>query len=142
MTETEKKARELFSSGHNCAQAVFYAVCESKGLDMNTAFMIASPFGGGMGGTRNTCGAVSGMMLAAGWLWGYTDARADPASKVRTYDVAKELIEAFEKSNGSIICRELLGLVTPPSGPLPKKKPCQELVAEAVRLIESAAENR
>ena len=65
-----QKARALFEQGYNCAQAVFLAFCDETGFDEKTAARIASSFGGGMGRLREVCGAVSGMFLVLGTLYG------------------------------------------------------------------------
>lgn len=59
-----ERAKENFQSGYSCAQAVFLACTEDMGLDTETRARIASSFGGGMGGMRQVCGAVSGMLMA------------------------------------------------------------------------------
>lgn len=71
MSNKGEKAMELFKQGYNCAQAVFGAFCDETGFDFETAVMLASPFGGGMGRLREVCGTVSGMLMAAGMLYGY-----------------------------------------------------------------------
>ena len=60
------RAKENFQSGYSCAQAVFLACTENMGLDTETRARLASSFGGGMGGMRQVCGAVSGMLMALG----------------------------------------------------------------------------
>ena len=107
MTKAER-ARELFLEGCNCAQAVFLAFAEDK-LDRETALKIASGFGGGMAGMRDVCGAVSGMFMAYGLLCGPADT-TDRAAKTNNYAALRQLAGEFEARNGSIICRQLLGL--------------------------------
>ena len=107
MTKAER-ARELFLEGCNCAQAVFLAFAEEK-LDRETALKIASGFGGGMAGMRDVCGAVSGMFMAYGLLCGPADP-TDRAAKTNNYAALRQLAGEFEARNGSIICRQLLGL--------------------------------
>ena len=46
------RARELFSQGCKCAQAVVCAFGEETGLTQEQAMRLASSFGGGMGGMR------------------------------------------------------------------------------------------
>ncbi len=65
------KAEELFRQGYNCAQAVAVAFCDVTGLEPDFAARMASSFGGGLGRQREVCGAVSGMLMAAGLLYGY-----------------------------------------------------------------------
>ena len=67
------KAGELFLTGANCSQAVVLAFDDLTGLDRDTALKISSAFGGGMGRMREVCGAVSGMFMVLGLLYGYTD---------------------------------------------------------------------
>ncbi len=102
-------AKRNFESGCNCAQAVLLAFCEDFGLDTKTALMISQPFGGGMGRLREVCGTVSGMYMVLGLAHG-SDDLSDRAAKARLYKEVQTLAEKFKEDNGSIICRELLGL--------------------------------
>ena len=141
MTKAER-ARELFLEGCNCSQAVFLAFAEEK-LDRGTALKIASGFGGGMAGMRGVCGAVSGMFMAYGLLRGSADP-TDRAAKTKNYAVLRQLAGEFEARNGSIICRQLLGLDPnfKPQPPEPrtdgyyKKRPCPEMVFCAADILE------
>ena len=58
---------------------------------------------------RQVCGAVSGMLMALGLHQGYKDPK-DKAGKAAQYEVIRALADEFKRENGSIICRELLGL--------------------------------
>ena len=132
------KAVRLFESGCSCSQAVFTAYAEDFGMDAETAMKVSVALGGGMGRMREACGAVSGMALVAGLKYGNTDP-ADAAAKSKALDAAKALAEKFKTENGSVVCKELLGL-EPPRGQteiLPKKLPCKELVRMAAELLES-----
>ena len=66
MINHEEKAHELFKQGYNCAQSVFAAFCDVTGIDFETAIKLTSGFGAGMGGMRDTCGAVTGNISAQG----------------------------------------------------------------------------
>ena len=68
-----KKAMDLFKEGYNCSQAVFLAFEDKYDIDRKVALMLSSSFGGGMGRLREVCGAVSGMFMVAGVLYGYDD---------------------------------------------------------------------
>ena len=70
MTRSEKAA-EFFLSGYNCAQSVAMAFAKELGMEEKTAAKIASGFGGGFGRQREVCGAVSGMVMVASYLYGY-----------------------------------------------------------------------
>ncbi len=142
MTKGEK-AKALFLEGYNCAQAVFGAFCDDLGYDFETAMKLSSGFGGGMGRLREVCGAVSGMFMVFDMKHGYTSP-TDKDSKMKLYSHIQELAKRFEKENGSIICRELLGLSEKKSEPVPedrtkeyyKKRPCAELVQLAADIVD------
>ena len=111
LEERVEKAKRLFKEeGYNCCQAVVLAYNDLFGIDDDTAAALSSGFGGGMGRMREVCGSVSGMVMLAGLL---TPA-ADPSIKVdrtRNYALVQEMAEEFRNINGSIVCKELLGLV-------------------------------
>lgn len=139
-----EKAREYFKQGYNCSQAVVLAFCDVTGLDEKTALALSSSFGGGMGRLREVCGAVSGMFLVAGCLWGPTDP-ADRAGKAAHYALIQEMARRFrERSGGSIVCRELLGLAGHDRAPTPtertpefyQKRPCVQLVSDAAEIMD------
>ena len=103
------RAEELFRQGYNCGQSVFAAFADVLGLTVEEAAKIASPFGAGFGKLREVCGAVSGMTLVTGYLKGYSDP-ADYESKKEVYALIQKMCAEFEERQGTIICRELLGL--------------------------------
>ena len=103
------KAEELFRKGYNCSQSTFAAFADVLGMTVEESAKIASPFGAGFGKLREVCGAVSGMTLLAGYLNGYDDP-ADYESKKELYRLIQKMCAEFEEREGTIICRELLGL--------------------------------
>ena len=107
MNKHEELALKYFNEGYNCAQSVFAAFHEEMGLDEKTAFKMSSAFGGGMGGLREVCGAVTGMFMVLSNLYGYDDAKELDKKKV-LYSRVQALAEEFKKDYGTIICRELL----------------------------------
>lgn len=142
MTKGEK-AKSLFMDGYNCAQAVLGAFCDDLGLDFDMAMKLSSGFGGGMGRLREVCGAVSGMFMVFDMKYGYTSP-TDKSGKMELYSHIQNLAKKFEAENGSIICRELLGLTEKSSVPVPdvrnaayyKKRPCGELVELAANIVD------
>ena len=138
-----EKAKQLFMEGYNCSQAVLGAFCEECGMDFGTAMKLSSSFGGGMGRLREVCGAVSGMFMVAGLIYGYDDPKGQE-EKTKHYERIQELAREFKEENGSIVCRELLGLTEKKSEPKPelrsaeyyKKRPCPEMVQMAAEIME------
>lgn len=108
--EAEKKAEENFLSGMNCSQSVFAVFAEELGMDLETALKVSQAFGGGMCRMREVCGCVSGMLMAESLFAGSSDV-SDKSAKDKCYAVGQELSGTFRQKNGSIVCRELLGLV-------------------------------
>ncbi len=143
MSARGDKAKELFKEGYNCAQAVMVAYSDVTGLDEETSAMLASGFGGGMGRMREVCGAVSGMFMVYSYVNGYSNP-SDNAGKMRTYEDIQALAASFRDQNGSIICKELLGLSKPEGTCVPeertseyyKKRPCADLVKMAAEILE------
>lgn len=149
MGERGDRAKELFKQGYNCAQAVVIAFSDMTGLDEKTSAMLASGFGGGMGRMREVCGAVSGMFIVYNMLNGYSDP-ADNEGKMRNYADIQRLAADFKAENGSIICKELLGLSKPEGTHIPekrtdeyyKKRPCGDLVKIATEILEDFLSNK
>ncbi|MDY0094117.1 MAG: C-GCAxxG-C-C family protein [Candidatus Vecturithrix sp.] len=108
MKDHVSESVELFKSGFHCSQAVFAPFSEELGLPRVTAFKIACPFGGGLGGYGKTCGALTGGMMVLGLKYGTTQA-TDLEAKKRSREKTRELIEAFERAHGTSICNELVG---------------------------------
>lgn len=118
------RAEELFRMGYNCSQSVFAAFADCVDMTVEEAAGIASPFGAGFGKMREVCGAVSGMTLLAGYLKGYSDAKASDEKKA-LYALMQTMCNEFAAEQGSLICRELLNL-----------KPGEDLAEPAVRTEE------
>lgn len=134
-------AAELFLKGYNCAQAVAVAFCDVTGQTPEQAAQLMSSFGGGMGRMREVCGAVSGMLMVAGHLYGYSDP-TDEAGKMAHYALVQELAGKFRQQVGSIVCRDILK--NPPSDPSPtprteefyKVRPCARMVVLAAQILD------
>lgn len=128
MDERIKRAHDNHKKGYNCAQSVICAYSDLLGVDEETLFKLSEGFGLGMG-MMATCGAVTGMFMAAGLVNSSGDLSACN-TKPETMKVIKQLREAFEQKNGSLICRELKGVDT-------KKvlRSCDGCIEDAVRII-------
>ncbi len=142
MTKAEK-AKEFFNQGFNCSQSVALAFAAELNLPQEVILKLSSSFGGGMGGLREVCGAVSGMFIVAGFLYGYDDPQ-DPVAKAEHYKRIQDLAIKFKEKHPSIICRELLGYcdITPSAAPSPRtaeyyaQRPCAELVLSAAQIMQ------
>lgn len=142
MTRKEK-AMQSFLDGYNCSQCMMLAFEDLLTIDVDTALKIVSPFGGGMGRLREVCGSVSGMFMLLGHIKGYNEP-GNYEGKKELYEHIQELARRYEEANGSIICRELLGLMVQREEAAPemrteeyyKKRPCAEKIGSAAEILE------
>ncbi len=139
-------AAELFLNGCNCAQAIVVAFGDVTGLERSFAARLSSSFGGGMGRMREVCGAVSGMLMVAGLLYGYDAPGEGDCNKKAHYQLVQHLAGKFREEVGSIVCREILK--NPPSDPNPtprtaeyyKTRPCARMVMIAAKVLDEYIE--
>lgn len=135
------RAAENFLSGYNCAQSLTMAFSDLIGMEEKAVARLASPFGGGMGRMRETCGAVSGMLMVLGILYGY-DTPGDDEAKGELYAQVQQLASAFREQVGTILCREILD--NPPADPNPtprteqyyQERPCARMVMIAAEILD------
>ena len=99
---------ETFKSNYNCAQSIFSSYSNDYELDKDTALKIATGFGGGMGRSQRTCGAVTGSYMVLGLKYGM-DLKGNKDARDRTYHYINEFSNRFKKQFGSLICKKLLG---------------------------------
>ncbi len=143
MTDHPALARQYFTDGYNCSQAVLLAFSDMIALDEKTASLISSSFGGGMARMREVCGAVTGAIMVLGLLKGYSDPKAKEEKK-EFYHLVQDFFHRFEEEHGSYICKKLLTGTDILPGKDPehrtkeyyKKRPCPDLVESAARILD------
>ena len=147
MSTKAEIAKKYFEEGYNCCQAVVLAFTDEMKIDNDTALSIASSFGGGLGRLREVCGAVSGMGIVLGALYGYTSPAATD-EKANHYKLIQAAANKFEEKNGSIICRVLTGMEQGSHIPEKRtekyyqKRPCGDLVYDAAEILETIISER
>ena len=142
ITEYKEKSVALFMQGYNCCQAVFAACCERFGLDAASGLRLSAGMGGGMGGMRDKCGAVTGMFLLAGLCCG-DYAPEDAEAKKRMYALVQELDAAFVARCETTNCKELLVHADCAFSSVPSlrdatyyaNRPCATLVEVATEIV-------
>ena len=142
-----EKAREIFCQGYNCSQAVVAAFSDVTGLDFETSLKVSSSFGAGMGKMRSVCGAVTGMYIVAGLLWGPTE--GDNASKEKHYTLIQQITQRFKDTYNTVVCAELLQNLKTDTSPKPdarteeyyKVRPCARFVEQACDIIDNLIES-
>ena len=107
MTKADE-AVKFFKGNFNCAQSVFSTFAPELGLPRETAWKIATPFGGGLSHMRDVCGAVAGALMVIGLKYGMS-VEEDSQAKERSYALSQEFASRFKKRNESINCHDLIG---------------------------------
>jgi len=120
LEQVAAKAREFFGSGWNCAESVLQAACfgldqlAAKGLLKERGIPwppdrvpveLATCFGGGIGSSRSTCGALTGAILAIGLVAGRRCPDAD--ARQRAYALARRMYERFRSEFHTTQCWEI-----------------------------------
>lgn len=131
-----------FGQGFSCSQAVLEAFAADLDLDVESARRVAGAFGGGMARTGETCGAVTGALMAIGLKHGMTDI-ARPEDKKRTTDLAQDFLHRFQQCQRGLTCKALLAAdISTPEGAAcisesgVTKSVCPRAVASAVAILE------
>lgn len=100
-----ERAEHLYATGLWCGEAVLTAVNDVAGHPMPPEVTrLASGFCEGFGGSRCTCGALAGAVMAAGIFSGRTEPQ-DAWEPV--YDAAGELRRRFVQDQDASTCDEI-----------------------------------
>ena len=115
-----QRARRNFSLGYNCAEAVFEALLGECNLALPPdALRLATGFGGGVGLYGDTCGALTGAVLAVGAVHGRRalpeGQGADVTARSREqfygrpgiYRLFNQIPNRLALKYGSTLCRDL-----------------------------------
>ena len=133
------KARELFLSGYNCAQAVAGAFAPEMGMEEKAVVRLAGGLGGGLGGIRVLCGAFSASCLVMSQLHGY-DEPDDMEGKKSLYALEQRMGAIFTDRYETLNCRELLAKAGIEAQSMPSERtPEYYRVRPCVRYVEACA---
>jgi C_GCAxxG_C_C family probable redox protein len=136
-----EKALRLFSNDYSCCQAVLLTMADHWKLEDDLLAKVSFAFGGGMG-CGSVCGAVTGGIMAIGLKWGTSEASGKSMETgMLNFKLAGAFCRQFKKQNGSIVCKELIGLDL--SDPAQMKKAfdenayerCPSFVKDAVEIL-------
>ncbi len=102
-----EEAKNIFSTGYNCCQTIVLANKDLyPHIDEKTLAKLSLPFGGGVAGTRNFCGALSGLTLVSGLL------SEDSIQKSDMYKYTQGLLNEFTNVTNCTSCAELLKFIS------------------------------
>ncbi|MBN1188363.1 MAG: C_GCAxxG_C_C family protein [Dehalococcoidales bacterium] len=143
MNRADSAAENIAAGRMNCAQSVLTAFSGELGMDKEQALKIALGFGGGMGRTGKTCGAVTGAYMVIGLKQEKQNVENAREVKDRVYALVRDFNHRFMAVRGSTDCKDLLGcdLSTPEGQAASKEKGfsftlCPGFVRDAVKILE------
>ncbi len=128
--EVEKTAFDYFDSGFHCAEAIAKTITELHAENPNVVTTkIASGFMGGIGGTHaETCGALTGGVIAIGYLYGRTELGKDiQHARELTAEFTARFVEEFGSANCGVLLERL--------GEQHNGLKCKKLTAAAAGLL-------
>jgi len=127
----------LYESGYWCGESVLKTVNEVAGHPLPPEITrLASGFCEGIGGSRCTCGALAGAVMAAG-LFSGRYGPDDPWEP--SYDAAGELRRRFVEDQDAATCDEIVSAIG--GMHLPRRwTHCAELVGRNARWVIEIAE--
>lgn len=135
--EARDEAERLHVLGYNCAEAVFGGIVRGA-RQPEPPLRVATGFGGGLGRTGSVCGAITGAIMAFGWLRG----RSSPEDKetyARCSSLVRQFLADFQAQFGTLACSELTGYDLGDPDVLPAFAADAERRAKCGRFIETAA---
>lgn len=121
ITDIKDRARKNFSKGYNCAECVFEAVLEHIDTTLPKEILkLATGFGGGVGLYGDTCGAISGAVLAVSAVYGRSElpegedrkavmqaASRELYGRPGLYRIFNQIPNKLQKKYGHTLCREI-----------------------------------
>ncbi len=125
LNERVERAKELRAQGYNCSQCVVMAFDDVIDGDMSMLVRVAHGFGSGMGASGDVCGAISGTTMVLGLVH-------DNEPRPQLYSRVREARADFVNLEGYSDCRDLKK---------EGRKPCLELITDAVALLHKRLEN-
>ena len=148
MALADELGRGYFRQGLNCAECVLRTFMDIYEVNVpDEVICMATGFGGGMGHTKNTCGAITGAVLALGLVKGRRDPfgpKEEMGARVKQlqaeiYPVFGQMVEEMKAHFGTLICSEMAQQFEDFDSK-PRKKNCMETIAYCAALAVKYAE--
>ena len=148
MAIADEISRNYFRQGLNCTECVLRTFMDMYETDLpDDILCMATGFGGGIGHTKNICGAITGAVMALGTLKGRRDPfgpKEEMGERVKNlqqniYPLFGQMVNEIQNEYGTLICSEM----SQPFGDFdskPRKKNCMEIIAYCARLTSKSLE--
>lgn len=137
----DELSRGYFRQGLNCTECVLKTFMDMYETNLpEDVLCMATGFGGGIGHTKNICGAITGSVMALSTIKGRRNPfgpEEEMGERIKDlqgniYPVFGEMIKETESQYGTLICSEM----SQPFGDFdskPRKKNCMEIIAYCAR---------
>lgn len=101
----DQRVAQIMEKSHNCAQSSFFALSEQFGLGGDDVLKALTPLPG-MAERGETCGALTGALMAMGLIYGRD--RLDDWEKYRSSLIpTNAFCQRFEKEMGTTLCCQI-----------------------------------
>ncbi len=132
-------AETLYAGGYHCGESVVKAINEVAGHPLPPSVMrMASGFCAGIGGTRRSCGALAGAVMAVGLLAGREHAGDEWAP---AHDASAEIHLRFSADQGCTDCADVVSAFAGMDDP-ERVAHCTLLTGRCAAWVASIAEER
>lgn len=123
-----ERALDYFMQGYSCSESMVKAAID-KGLVHQSALPLATPFSGGVS-SGCLCGAVAGMQIIIGSMYGRDDNERD-GKMARS--LASESVAMFKDKNKATCCKVLTAgfIMSSPE----RKQHCCKMINDCVDII-------
>lgn len=137
--EIVQKAFGYHSGGFHCTEAVSKAIVEAYGKKPSSEIpRVASAFGGGaVKNFDGTCGALTGGLVAIGYLYGRMKP-GDEGAKREVFELAQELGRRFVAEFGASNCNSVLEEL----GPQENMNKCKQLSGTVAGMLSDILEEK
>jgi C_GCAxxG_C_C family probable redox protein len=123
------KAGNYYRDGYNCAESLFLTFMEYTDSKASPELVrLATPFGGGLGHSGCSCGALTGAVLVIGLFKGRI---TTAESKKIAYELSSEYHNRFKREFGATCCRTLRQM----NSISPEIRNCQKIVGQSAGLF-------
>ena len=144
--KVEQEAKNCFKQGLNCSECVMTAMLNNfeTGLPAEV-ITLATGFGGGMGHTKNTCGAITWAVMALSAMVGRKNPMAKETMPERIaelqdiYAVVGKMVNEIKDEYGTLICSELSDPLGDWEGKA-RKRNCMQMITYCAGLAAKYAE--
>ncbi len=132
--QAEQNSSNYFRQGLNCTECIMCTFLDIYNKEMpRESLALATGFGAGLGNTKNTCGAITGAVMALSSVIGRKDpfARETVGERVaelkEVYSLVGEMVHEIEDHYGTLICKELSAPLGEFEGKA-RKKNCMQII--------------